>query len=73
MNFYESSNLLNENDKGLVSTLIPNETTKWRNAGIKYEEYQVLCFTWKTFLNNYFPNKLNFDVILLFQQQKEDY
>jgi FkbM family methyltransferase len=63
MNFYESSNLLNEHDKGLVSTLIPNETTKWRNAGIKYEEYQVPCFTWKTFLNNYFPNKLNFDVI----------
>jgi FkbM family methyltransferase len=63
LTFFESSNLLNQFDKGLVSSLIPEETTKWRNAGITFESYDVQCYNWDYFLTN---NKLKdekFDII----------
>ena len=50
LTFFESSNLLNQFDIGLVSSLIPEETTKWRNAGITYESYEVQCYNWDYFL-----------------------
>jgi FkbM family methyltransferase len=63
LTFFESSNLLNQFDKGLVSSLIPEETTKWRNAGITYESYEVQCYDWNKFLSiNGLKNK-KFDII----------
>ena len=43
--------------------LIPEETTKWRNAGITYESYEVQCYDWNKFLSiNGLKNK-KFDII----------
>lgn len=47
--FYESSNLLNNNDIGLVSSLVADETERWRKTGIKYVEYEIDCYTWDFF------------------------
>ena len=63
MKFYESSNLINPDDVGLVSSLVSDETTKWRDAGIQYTEYNVECYTWKSFLDKYHLNHMNFDII----------
>jgi len=63
LTFFESSNLLNQFDKGLVSSLIPEETTKWRNAGITYESYEVQCFNWDYFLKNNGLENEKFDII----------
>ena len=49
--FYESKNLINPNDIGLVSSAISEETTRWRNAGVEYEEYSVLMQTFNVFCN----------------------
>jgi FkbM family methyltransferase len=63
LNFYESNNLLNSDDIGLVSSLVATETERWRNAGIGYTEYVVECFTWQSFLNKFHLNSQNFDII----------
>jgi FkbM family methyltransferase len=51
LTFYESGNLLNEGDVGLVSSLVPAEINRWKNSGVPYTEYPVKCMTWKTFYN----------------------
>lgn len=63
LTFFESSNLLNQFDKGLVSSLIPEETTKWRNAGITYEAYEVQCYNWDNFLTTNGLKHEKFDII----------
>jgi len=63
LTFFESSNLLNQFDKGLVSSLIPEETTKWRNAGITFESYEVQCSNWDYFLTINGLKDEKFDII----------
>lgn len=63
LTFYESKNLLNANDVGLVSSLVSNETQRWRNAGIGFTEYQVECFTWESFIDKFHLKNQNFDII----------
>lgn len=63
LTFYESNNLLNANDVGLVSSLVADETQRWRNAGIGYSEYKVECFTWESFLDKFHLKSQNFDII----------
>lgn len=63
LNFYESKNLLNADDIGLVSSLVPDETQRWRNAGVGFSEYKVECFTWSSFLNKFHLKSQNFDII----------
>ena len=61
--FYESSNLLNNNDIGLVSSLVADETERWRKTGITYNSYEVECFDWNTFVNYFDLQDLKFDII----------
>ena len=61
--FYESSNLLNNNDIGLVSSLVADETERWRKTGIKYVEYEIDCYTWEFFLDKFSLKSQNFDII----------
>ena len=63
LNFYESNNLLNSEDVGLVSSLVSHETTRWREAGIGYVEYKVDCFTWDSFVDKFHLKNRNFDII----------
>jgi FkbM family methyltransferase len=63
LTFYESTNLLDANDVGLVSSLVADETTRWRNAGIGYSEYQVECFNWEIFRDKFHLKSQNFDII----------
>ena len=51
LTFYESNKLLDNNDIGLVSSLMSDETQRWRNAGVEYEEYSVLMQTFNVFCN----------------------
>jgi FkbM family methyltransferase len=63
LTFYESNNLLNSDDVGLVSSLVEDETQRWRNAGIGFSEYQVECFTWESFRDKFHLKSQNFDII----------
>lgn len=63
LTFYESTNLLDANDVGLVSSLVADETQRWRKAGVGYSEYQVECFTWESFLDKFYLKSQNFDII----------
>ena len=63
LTFYESNKLLDNNDIGLVSSLMSDETQRWRNAGVEYEEYVVECFTWGSFVNKFHLKSQNFDII----------
>ena len=63
LTFYESTNLLSSNDVGLVSSLVADETQRWRKEGIGFTEYQVECFNWESFRNKFHLNSQNFDII----------
>lgn len=63
MKFFESTNLLNADDVGLVSSLVADETQRWRNAGIGYTEYFVDCYTWDSFLEKFHLKSQSFDII----------
>ena len=63
LTFYESTNLLDANDVGLVSSLVADETQRWRKAGIGFTEYQVECFNWETFRDRFHLKSQNFDII----------
>jgi FkbM family methyltransferase len=63
LTFYESKNLLDSNDVGLVSSLVSQETQRWREAGVGYTEYKVECHTWNTFKNTFHLESRNFDII----------
>ena len=43
--FYESGSLISDEDCGLVSSIVATETERWRNAGTRFESYQVICKT----------------------------
>lgn len=47
--FYDSGAHLNDDDHGLLSTMVHSEMNRWN--GMKYTKMQVQCFRWKTFLN----------------------
>lgn len=65
LTFYESKNLINPDDVGLVSSLISQETQRWRNAGVDYTEYQVKCYTWASFIDKNYLKGQNFDIITI--------
>lgn len=49
LTFYESgAHVKNGKDMGLVSTLNPDETTRWRNSGVEFTErkVQAVPFSW---------------------------
>lgn len=62
-NFQESGSLLTTEDVGLVSSIILEETVRWRNSGIVYTEYGVSVFDWNTFISNFNLNDEIFDFI----------
>lgn len=55
------SHIKNGTDWGLVSSLIPTETDKWRNAGVGFIEHQVQSLTFKDFWN--YIGNFKFDFI----------
>ena len=63
LSFYESTNLLNADDIGLVSSLVADETKRWRKAGVRYVEYKVECFTWDSFRDKFHLKSQNYDII----------
>jgi FkbM family methyltransferase len=63
LKFYESDNLLNLGDVGLVSSLVSDETQRWRNAGIGFTEHHVECFDWNTFRDKFHLKNQKFDII----------
>jgi len=63
LTFYESNSLLSSNDIGLVSSLVSNETKRWRDSGIGYTEYLVPCLTWSSFVDKFNLHNTKFDVI----------
>ena len=63
LKFFESNNLLNTDDVGLVSSLVADETKRWRDAGIGFTEHIVKCYTWESFLDEFHLKTQNFDII----------
>jgi len=63
LTFYESDKLLSINDVGLVSSLIINETERWRRSGINFIDYKVPCYNWNTLVENYGLQNKKFDII----------
>jgi FkbM family methyltransferase len=63
MKFYESGKHLGEKDSGLVSSLIMDETFRWKSYGVTYEEYEVDCLTWNSFLEKYNLTEQSFNII----------
>lgn len=65
--FYESGSLISETDCGLVSSIIPNETERWRKAGTRFTSYQVECKTFETLFGksniNLIQDDIQFDFI----------
>lgn len=65
--FYESGSLITEKDCGLVSSIIPTETERWRNAGTQFTSYQVECKTFETLFGkdniNLIEENIQFDFI----------
>lgn len=47
--FYDSGTHLNKGDHGLLSTMVEEEKRRWTKE--KFNEIEVKCFRWKTFLN----------------------
>lgn len=62
--FYESGeHVLHGGDLGLVSSIDYDETERWRNSGVKFDEIEVNIYDWQTFYNKIdFPSP-NFDFI----------
>jgi FkbM family methyltransferase len=60
--FYESGSLISETDCGLVSSIIPDETDRWRKAGTRFTSYQVECKTFQTLFGNGNINLIEDDV-----------
>lgn len=63
LKFYESGDLLGLKDTGLVSTLIMDETIRWRRSGVTFEEHEVDCLTWNSFLERYNLTEQSFNII----------
>lgn len=49
--FHESGSLISDSDCGLVSSIIPDETERWRKSGTRFESYQVECKTFNSIVN----------------------
>lgn len=64
LQFYESGNHLGKTDVGLVSSLLPTETERWKKAGVKYTEYTVESLSWSSFCQiNYKGTEFDFITI----------
>ena len=63
LTFYESKNLINPDDVGLVSSLVADETQRWRNAGVGFDEYKVECYTWDSFTDKFHLKSQLYDII----------
>ncbi len=50
MSFFESGEMIKNNDVALVSSIHANETQKWRDAGIKFETITVECIQFEKFM-----------------------
>lgn len=64
LQFYESGHHLGRTDVGLVSSLVPSETERWKKAGVKYTEYTVEARTWTALCSENYPNEI-FDFITI--------
>lgn len=54
LTFHESGHhLKDKSDVALLSSLYKNETTKWKNAGVYFNEYEVLVTTYNHIKDNY--------------------
>lgn len=50
--FFESGEHITSNDVGLISTLIPSETNRWKGSRFdNFTEVEVDVYRWRTFLN----------------------
>jgi len=47
--FYDCGTHLNKGDHGLLSTMVEEEKRRWTKE--RFDEIEVKCFRWKTFLN----------------------
>jgi len=56
---WDSGTHLGKEDHGLLSTLNEADYNKWKGA-TKYNEIEVQCFRWKTFLNRISIKEFNF-------------
>ena len=56
---YQSSSLLKTGDVGLVSTLVKEETDRFKSV-VQYNEITVKCFKWKTYVNRFRIKKFDF-------------
>lgn len=61
--FHESKNHLNQGDVSLVSSIISTETDRWKSSGVEFEEYEVDCLCWDTFVQTNDLGTTSFDVI----------
>lgn len=55
---WDSETHLNKGDHGLLSTLVESERNRWTNE--KFNEIEVKCFRWKTFLNRLSVKEFDF-------------
>lgn len=63
LKFFESGEHLGNSDVSLVSSLLFDETQRWRKQGVIYNEYEVDCLTWQTFIERYDLKNTKFDII----------
>jgi FkbM family methyltransferase len=55
----DSGSHLGKSDSGLLSTLIPEETNRWKST-TQYTDVEVQCYRYKTFLNRIKFKKFDF-------------
>lgn len=56
--FYDCETHLNKGDHGLLSTMVESEKKRWTKE--KFNEIEVKCFRWKTFLNRLSVKEFDF-------------
>lgn len=56
---HDSGSLFNKGDTSLVSTIKKEETARFSSV-LSYNEVEVKCFKWKTFLNRLYIKKFDF-------------
>lgn len=59
LKFHDSGSHLGKDDHGLLSTLSEQDYNKWRGS-TQFNEIEVQCFRWKTFLNRLMIKEFDF-------------
>lgn len=59
LKFHDSGSHLGKDDHGLLSTLSEQDYNKWRST-TQFNEIEVQCFRWKTFLNRLMIKEFDF-------------